>query len=219
MISITFDDGWKNQYTQALPILERYGLKATFYIITRMPEYMFTEGQGRMSTDDILDAYNKGHEIGAHSQTHPHLQFSLPNKVIKEVIGSKNDLKDLGVQVDTFAYPYGRRNFFVDMVVRKNFKAGRLASGGIIDLTKNIKNESLTSLCIIAQDSFDKIKPVIDEAVNNKKWLILVFHQIENNPPQWGCEPNMFEKICNYIKEKNIHIVTISKGMDVVLQK
>lgn len=206
MISLTFDDGWYNQYLEGKPILDEMGFKGTFYVITQMPKYMLSEGQGRMTQDQWIELSNEGHEIGAHSRTHPHLQFCLPHKVVNEVVGSKKDLLRIGINPETFAYPYGRRNFFVDSIVRKNYKAGRLADGGSIDLTQKIKKESLVSICIIAKDSLETIKKYIDTSLRENIWTILVFHQIEENPPEWGCSPKMLRDICLYIKEKGVKV-------------
>ena len=210
MISITFDDGWKNQYTRAFPVLDRYGIKGTFYIISRMPEYMLHEGEGRMNDEEIRILSNKGHEIGAHSQTHPHLQISMPWKVRREVEGSKKDLEDRGFKIEAFCYPYGRRNWFVDRVVANfGFLGARLAHGEYN--TNTTDKFHLEAKCLRNFTTLEEVKNWIDNAMD--KWLILVFHQIENNPPGWGVEQGMLEDICRYIKYKNLEVVTVSEGI------
>jgi peptidoglycan/xylan/chitin deacetylase (PgdA/CDA1 family) len=211
MISITFDDGWKNQYSRGLPILDKYGIKGTFYIISRMPEFMLHEGEGRMVQSDIVELAEKGHEIGAHSQTHPHLQLSWPSKVKKEVRGSKKDLEDRGFNIKTFCYPYGRRNWYVDRVVANSgFSGARLAHGGYN--TNETNRFGLEAKCLRDFTSFEEVKNWIDDI--NNRWLILVFHQIEENPPGWGTTPGLLEDICKYIKENNLESVTISEGIE-----
>jgi peptidoglycan/xylan/chitin deacetylase (PgdA/CDA1 family) len=214
MISLSFDDGWKNQYTRAIPILDKYNLKGTFYIITTMPDYMLREGEGRMSTEDIKKLASSGHEIGAHSQTHPHLQFSLPNKIKTEVQGSKKDLENLGLSIKTFCYPYGRRNWLVDKIVGKSgFLGARLAQGGYN--TINTNRFHLEAKCLRNFTTFEEVKSWIDNA--GEKWLILVFHQIENNPPGWGIEPELFQEVCAYIKRSDLEVVTIAEGLKKLL--
>ncbi len=44
-------------------------------------------------------------------------------------------------------------------------------------------------------------------------WTILSFHQVENNPQKWGCTPEMFEKICEYIHQKNVKVLTVSESL------
>ena len=67
LVSINFDDGYLSQYQIALPILERAGMKATFYIITQMHD------AEHMTDAQVLDLYARGNEIGAHTRTHPAL--------------------------------------------------------------------------------------------------------------------------------------------------
>lgn len=210
MISLTFDDGWKNQYTRALPVLKKYGFKGTFYIISQMPEYMLHEGEGRMSQSELEDLAKQGHEIGAHSQTHPHLQLCLPWKVRREVTGSKKDLEVRGFNVETFCYPYGRRNWFVDRVVaRSGFRGARLADG---EYNTNATDKfHLEAKCLRDFTTFEEVKIWIDNAHN--KWLILVFHQIEPNPGSWGTDPILFERICEYIHAQNVEMVTVAQGL------
>jgi len=214
MVSLSFDDGWKNQLTRGVPILDTYGFKGTFYVITRMPEYMLHEGEGRMTLDEWKHLAVAGHEIGGHSQTHPNLARLLPWRAKKEIVGSYDDLVALGITPSTFAYPYGIRNFLVrGMASGSPYVAARLAQGNAIDMARLPNRYAIPAYCVMAADSFETIQTMIDNAVANKHWLILAFHQIENNPPPWGSEPEMLDRICAYLKEKNIRVVTIADGI------
>ncbi len=212
MISLSFDDGWKNQYTRAVPVLEKFNFKGTFYVITQMPEFMFHEGEGRMNVNEWKELKQKGHEIGAHSQTHPHLQFCLPGKIKREVLGSKKDLAEIGIDAKTFCYPYGRRNFFVDKIVSNSgFSAARLGKGDYNN--KSVNKFHLKAFCLRNFSSFEEVVKMINHAEQNNLWLILVFHQIENNPGGWGIKPELFEKICEYINNKKYQVITVEEGI------
>jgi peptidoglycan/xylan/chitin deacetylase (PgdA/CDA1 family) len=67
-VVLTFDDGYKNQYTNAKPILDKYGYKATFYIVCN-----YAEKNGRLKWEDITALYNEGHDIGSHTMNHADL--------------------------------------------------------------------------------------------------------------------------------------------------
>ncbi|MBP7804658.1 MAG: polysaccharide deacetylase family protein [Candidatus Pacebacteria bacterium] len=210
MISFTFDDGWKNQYTRALPILEENEQKGTFYIITKMPASMFAEGEGRMTKEEVLATAKLGHEIGAHSRTHPHLQISMPWKVRDEVRGSKVDLESWGLNVETFCYPYGRRNWYVDSVVKNaGYLGARLADGEYA--TAETNKFALEARCLVDDTTLEEVIGWIKEA--NGRWLILVFHQIESNPPRWGITPELFKQISDYVKNEQLKVVTVAEGI------
>jgi peptidoglycan/xylan/chitin deacetylase (PgdA/CDA1 family) len=66
-ILITFDDGWEDQYWNAVPVLDKYGFKATFFIIGNT---LTGTWPGYMTKAKIIDLKKRGYDIGAHSWTH-----------------------------------------------------------------------------------------------------------------------------------------------------
>jgi peptidoglycan/xylan/chitin deacetylase (PgdA/CDA1 family) len=102
-IAITFDDGWANEFQPIFPLLQKYGDVATFYIPSTYPG-----APGMVTWDQLKQMASAGMEIGSHSRTHGHLPLMGHAQAWAEVRLSKVDLeKQLGVPVDTFAYPYG----------------------------------------------------------------------------------------------------------------
>lgn len=100
-VVLTFDDGWKNQYTYAYPILRKFGYSATFFIITKV------RGGSYMTWDEIREMDRAGMDIGSHSETHPKLSRIPADKARQEVSGSKKSLEsELGHPVESIAYPY-----------------------------------------------------------------------------------------------------------------
>src|ERR671920_2631991 len=82
-VIITFDDGYKSQYTNAKPILDKYGYKATFYIICNYVENgeEVVRPNARMSWEDIAELYKEGYDIGSHSMDHKDLS-QLSKKMV-----------------------------------------------------------------------------------------------------------------------------------------
>jgi peptidoglycan/xylan/chitin deacetylase (PgdA/CDA1 family) len=122
-VIISFDDGWETQYTTALPLLRKYGFKATFYI--------FTNAVGRkhfMSLDQLKELLKEGMWIGSHSVSHPYLsKITDPAELRKEIIESKRILEaDLGLPVTSFAYPFGQYTpRVVDLVKQAGYTSAR----------------------------------------------------------------------------------------------
>jgi peptidoglycan/xylan/chitin deacetylase (PgdA/CDA1 family) len=114
LICCTFDDGRLNNYITALPILQEFGLKATFFIISGLVGKYISEPSGKtrmMSAPQLHELVSLGHEIGSHTVTHPVLT-QIPLKDARyEISRSKLSLEDMiGSPVVSFAYPKGAFN-------------------------------------------------------------------------------------------------------------
>jgi peptidoglycan/xylan/chitin deacetylase (PgdA/CDA1 family) len=100
-IVLTFDDGWKNQYTYAVPILKKFGFTGTFFIVGKM------RNAGYMTWDEVRSLHADGFEVASHTQTHPKLPLLTDEKLVEEIAGSKKLLEEqLGSPITTLAYPY-----------------------------------------------------------------------------------------------------------------
>jgi peptidoglycan/xylan/chitin deacetylase (PgdA/CDA1 family) len=113
-MAITFDDGYANTVTEALPILQRHGFPATFYIITGM-----VGNPGYATWDQLRELRDSGMEIGAHTVSHPALT-ALPLDLARaEIIESKAELESrLDITITSFSYPSGNYNEAVAALVR-----------------------------------------------------------------------------------------------------
>lgn len=103
-ILLTFDDGHKDLYTNVFPLLKKYNVKATAYIIPG-----FLGGSDFMNDDQIREIIDSGLiEIGSHTLNHTYLKDQPLKKVQKQVGDSKVILQDkFQIPIFSFAYPYG----------------------------------------------------------------------------------------------------------------
>ena len=123
---ITFDDGYADNVENALPILARYGFRATCYVTSGAlgahnlwDAERIGERKPVMSAAQLRQWIEAGMEVGAHTRTHPRLPQKVRAQVEEEVRGSRIDLEDLtGARVAHFCYPYGELDEAVVEVVR-----------------------------------------------------------------------------------------------------
>jgi peptidoglycan/xylan/chitin deacetylase (PgdA/CDA1 family) len=105
-VALTFDDGYMDAYTAALPILQEHGYTATFYIVSG-----FVGQPGYMGWEEVRALRDAGMEIGAHSVTHPDLTTLGLEDLRAQVAQSGATIAAaLGGPVVSFCYPGGRFN-------------------------------------------------------------------------------------------------------------
>ncbi|HKG53500.1 MAG TPA: polysaccharide deacetylase family protein [Anaerolineales bacterium] len=101
-ILLTFDDGSKTIYENALPMMQRYGFTGASYIV-----YNYVGIRNYMNADQIRALYTAGWEVGSHGLSHRDLT-ARRYRQMDEIVESRRRLESLlGVPVLSFAYPFG----------------------------------------------------------------------------------------------------------------
>jgi len=114
-VVITFDDGYVSFYTKAWPILQEFGFPATVYVC---PGYA-DSNPNYLNWQQIITLQENGIEIGSHTMYHPSLISCPPDRLTREIAGSKEALEaKLGVPVKSFCYPSGQCNQQVAQLVQ-----------------------------------------------------------------------------------------------------
>jgi len=123
---LTFDDGYEDFYTDVFPLLKKYHMRATIYVI-----YDYIGRKGFLNEEQIrMLAESDLIEIGSHTLDHIYLKTITKEYADKQIIESKKKFEDkFGIKIYTFAYPYGAFNMDnVDSVQ----KAGYIAAVSVI---------------------------------------------------------------------------------------
>jgi peptidoglycan/xylan/chitin deacetylase (PgdA/CDA1 family) len=116
-VVITFDDGYRDAFVNAVPILREHGFSATFFITTGLvaEEHPFAHDAGferftnrTMRWDEVRQLLEAGMEVGSHGITHRVLAGLDGDAQAKEIVESRIVLEaQLGRRVDAFSYPSG----------------------------------------------------------------------------------------------------------------
>ncbi|MGI9385972.1 MAG: polysaccharide deacetylase family protein [Methyloligellaceae bacterium] len=151
---LSFDDGFRNIYTNALPILERLEIPAITFVPSAMigadPEatekfcvQVLEHNQAieMMTWDEVTNLVARGYEIGSHTRRHSRLsEASSDNELLEdEIIGSKREIEDrLGQPCDYIAWPFGTQldidKTSINLVRESGYKACFGAYRGSVDV-------------------------------------------------------------------------------------
>lgn len=126
-VVITFDDGFADFFTNALPVLQQHNFSATMYIptayVSSTSRWMEQDGEGNrplLSWQQIQELDASGIECGTHSHTHPQLDLLSRLQANEEVTISKRILEEhLERPVTSFAYPHGYYTAETQRLLRK----------------------------------------------------------------------------------------------------
>src|SRR5580704_3513329 len=109
-IVITFDDGYRDFYTDALPTLKQCGFTATLFLATdRIHDAPARiEGADYLTWSDVRELHAEGMRFGSHTVSHPDLRSLGPDQIEYELGHSKEVIEQhLGVPIESFSYPFG----------------------------------------------------------------------------------------------------------------
>lgn len=132
-VLITFDDGYRDFYFNAYPILKKYGLTATVFVITDV----IGHDPGYLDWDQIIEMrdHGKGIVFGSHTLSHAALNTIPPGEIMFQLVKSKEGMEwKLDAPVKYFAYPGGAYDRNIEKLVQQaGYKAAFAIDLGRVD--------------------------------------------------------------------------------------
>jgi peptidoglycan/xylan/chitin deacetylase (PgdA/CDA1 family) len=115
LVGLTFDDGYEDFLSVAMPTLEKLGFSATVFVVAGMlgkeNDWEHREKTSRrnlLQASGVREVWERGMEVGSHTMTHPRLSVLVPEMLVREVGDSRQALSEIvGTPVEGFCYPYG----------------------------------------------------------------------------------------------------------------
>ena len=208
-ISLTFDDARLSQVDRGIPILDEYGMKATFYVSFQSLEKRLEAWKAAVAN---------GHEIGNHSLVHPcsgnfpfarerALEDYTLDQMQSELRQASERIENLlGVKPVSFAYPCGQkyvgrgRNYrsYVPLVAEE-FLTGR---GWMNEWANDPAFCDMANLMGVELDgkSFEQVKQVMDRVLTNGGWLVFAGHDIGDGGRQTTLASTL-RALCEYAQD------------------
>ena len=208
-VSLTFDDGRFSQVDAGTPLLDKYGVKATFFLVP-------SAAQQRLA--GWKKAAANGHEIGNHSLHHPcsgnfawsrskAIENYTMDLMRNEMVGASDSLEQmLGVRPQVFAYPCGQT--FIGKGVNTKSYVPLVAELFLLGRLWLSEGPNDPTFCDFAQltgmemdgKNFDQILPLINQAKETGNWLVLAGHEMGESGLQ-TTRLSMLNALMEYAKD------------------
>jgi peptidoglycan/xylan/chitin deacetylase (PgdA/CDA1 family) len=136
-VVLTFDDGYRDAYTHAFPLLQHFGFVGTFFLVTAPID---AENPDWLTWDQVKEMHTAGMEFEPHSLDHPDLRDRTTDYLIYEILASKGAIEErTGEPGRFFAYPSGRYDQkVVDVLRSAHFWGAVLTEQGATHTTEDL---------------------------------------------------------------------------------
>jgi peptidoglycan/xylan/chitin deacetylase (PgdA/CDA1 family) len=217
-ISLSFDDARPSQLSCGLPLLDRLGVPATFFVL---PDAV---ARTKAEWGEVLA---RGHEIGNHTLTHPcsaNFAWSRGNALERMTVAdfraevSEANLrlrKLLGIEPTVFAYPCGhtfvgrgRRTQSLVPLIAEMFEVGRTFNDVVANSPAGL-DPAQTSCVNSDKQTFEVLLPTLEAAVADRGWLVLGGHEIGYADDPEATSVETIAAVVNWCRNNGVWIDTI----------
>ena len=210
MLSFAFDDVPASAAETGAEILERRGLRGSYYVAAALAG---TDAPtGRMAcADAVRRLAQTGHEIGCHTYSHLDCGQASAQDAVEDVARNGQTLAMWGLpRPTTFAYPYGDVAPATKRALAGRFDLMRALHQGLI--TAGADLNQAPSVGIEGPEGEALALRWLDRLAERPAWLILTTHDVAEQPSEWGCTPATLERLLDAALADGIEVVTVAEG-------
>jgi peptidoglycan/xylan/chitin deacetylase (PgdA/CDA1 family) len=178
-VAVTFDDGFASTFENAMPVLTRYRIQATMFMVANRiggnNDWMHGRGMPQralMDAEQIREMHAADITIGSHTLTHPKLPECVPDEMSREIADSKARLEDiLSHPVQHFAYPYGLYNNTVRRIVEQSGYLSACSTRSGFN-NKETDRYELRRIEVFGSDRLWNLKQKLKFGTNDASWTL-----------------------------------------------
>lgn len=219
LVSITFDDGWESVYSNGAPILEKYNIRTTQYILPgqfKAPNYL--------SLEQSHSLQKAGHEMMSHTMTHSDLTDISAEQLVYELSASKEIMQKEGFTTKAahFAAPESATNPEVMGHIKSLYSSHRNTyadlSDGIdrydVNVGPTLDSYNILAFSVRSTTTESEIIAALEYAKKHNGWLVLVYHQIDDSATRYTVSPKTFDRHMQIIHDSRIKASPLGSVID-----
>lgn len=213
--SLSFDDFPRSAWTVGGPILERHGVRATYYPAGRFCGAV-EDGLTYFRREDLAAIAAAGHELGCHSFGHEHGPRLITAELAADAERNAAFLAEtLGeLKPVSYAYPFGDASPRTKALAARRYAVSRGirpgVNAGLIDLAQ-LRAVPLEQ----RQWRNDFAERLIARATDPRRpgWIIFFSHDVSDSPSPYGCTPEMLEWVIDTLKQAGVEILPVKHAL------
>ena len=216
VVTFTFDDFPRSAMTAGAQILERSGVRATYYVAMGLMGTSNRLGE-QFRLADLRALSERGHEIAIHGFRHLSAQRTPLEEFIDDVADCERAIRECipeGVS-NNFAYPYGEATLATKRHLGSRMQSSRGTIGGLngpeVDLNLLRANALYGDI-----DQAETAQRLIIENQARKSWLVFYTHDVADRPSPYGCTPAMFQSAVSFAVEQGARVMTVADVVTVL---
>jgi peptidoglycan/xylan/chitin deacetylase (PgdA/CDA1 family) len=218
IVTVTFDDGWESAYSEAAPILEKYGVRTTQYILSG-----FFNHPSYLSKKQVLSLQAAGHDIQSHTITHADLRQLSDEDLDRELAESKTVIGELtNTAVTDFASPLNGYDDRTLEAIQGYYRSHRTTEADLnipgdhnFNLRETFDPWKIIAYSVRRTTTTEDIERYLSEARDKKAWVVLIYHEVDDKSESYyAVTPEQFDSQMRVVADSRLRIATIKEVID-----
>ena len=212
VVSFSFDDFPRTAYSAGGAILEKSGVRGTYYAAWGLKDTTNELGE-QFRSEDVDALLEKGHELASHTFQHISCRAVSYAAFRDDVEKGRQAIADApGADFGNFAYPFGDVTFEAKRSLGPGLTSARGIFGGLngpeVDLNLLRANSLYGGL-----EGMAHVEDLIRENTERKSWLIFYAHDVRKNPSAYGCTPALFAAAVDCAVRSGTRVLTVREAL------
>jgi peptidoglycan/xylan/chitin deacetylase (PgdA/CDA1 family) len=212
IVSFTFDDFPRTACSAGGAILERFGVRGTYYAAAGLMNTSNELGE-QFRLEDIDSLLEKGHELASHTFGHISCRSVSGKEFCEDVEKGRKAVEEVsGLDSPNFAYPFGHVTLQAKRTLRLGLGSARSIVPGLngpaIDLNLLRANSLYGDL-----EGARRAEELIADNTKQKAWLIFYTHDVRSKPSPFGCTPELLEFAVSSAARCGCRILTMGEAL------
>lgn len=209
-LSLAFDDVPATAALAGAPLLERAGVRGTFYISAGLCDR--ESHMGRFAgAAEVRTLVAAGHEVGCHTYSHLDCGRARTRTIEADVTRNRKALAKWGLEAETFAYPYGEISGAAKRILATHFAGMRSVCPGVVAGEADLN--ALPAVGLEGPEGEARSVHWMEAASRRCAWLILFSHDVREAPSRYGCTPEALSRLLSRARTQGFEILPVREAL------